>query len=74
MMGGRVSMAESLRFADSVREVTIAQDGGRWFLCTSVQTDYERAPKQDVRVEGWRLSRTGARSPTRTRTTVTTGR
>ena len=65
-----MSMAESLRFAGSVREVTIAQDGGRWFLCTSVQTDYERAPKRDARVEGSRLSRTGTRSPTQTRPTA----
>ena len=32
-IGGAVEMAERLPFAGSVREVTIAQDGGRWFAC-----------------------------------------
>ena len=35
-MGGRVEMAERLRFAGSIREVTITQDGGRWFACITV--------------------------------------
>ena len=51
-MGGRVEMAERLRFAGSIREVTITQDGGRWFACITVRTDDEPAPQRDAPIEG----------------------
>ena len=50
--GGRVEMAERLRFSGSIREVTITQDGGRWFACITVKTDAEPAPKRDAPIEG----------------------
>ena len=51
-MGGRVEMAERLRFAGSIREVTIVQDGGRWFACVTVKTGERPAPKRAAPVEG----------------------
>lgn len=38
-----VRMREDLRFAGSIRKVTIVQDGGRWFACITVLTDDEPA-------------------------------
>ena len=51
-MGRRVEMAERLRFAGSIREVTIVQDGGRWFACVAVKTNDEPAPQRAAPVEG----------------------
>ena len=35
---GRVSMVESLRFAGSIREVTINRTAGTWFACFCIET------------------------------------
>ena len=51
-MGGTVEMVERLRFAGSIREVTITQDDGRWFACITVRTDAEPAPERAAPVEG----------------------
>ena len=50
-MGGTVEMSERLRFAGSIREVTITQDGGRWFACVAVRTDDRPAPKRAAPIE-----------------------
>ena len=50
-MGVRVEMAERLRFAGSIREVTITQDGGRWFACITVKKDEQPAPKRAAPIE-----------------------
>lgn len=41
---GWVKMRERLRFAGSIREVSIVQDGGRWFACVAVRTNDEPMP------------------------------
>ena len=41
---GWVKMREKLRFVGSVREVSIVQDGGRWFACVAVKTTDKPAP------------------------------
>ena len=51
-MGGTVRMAERLRFSGSIREVTIVQDGGRWFACVAVKTADTPAPKRRTPIVG----------------------
>ena len=44
---GRVAMAESLRFAGSIREVTVNRTAGRWFACFCIEDGKEPPPVKD---------------------------
>ena len=41
---GRVSMVEELRFAGSIREVTVNRTAGTWFACFCVEDEQEPPP------------------------------
>ena len=44
---GRVEMVESLRFAGSIREVTVNRTAGMWFACFCVDDREEMPPVKD---------------------------
>ena len=49
---GRVAMAEELRFAGSIREVTINRTGGVWFACFCVEDGQELPPVKEGPIIG----------------------
>ena len=44
---GRVAMVEQLRFAGSIREVTVNRTAGRWFACFCIEDGQEPPPVKD---------------------------
>lgn len=44
---GRVTMVEELRFAGSIREVTVNQTAGTWFACFCIEDGQEPPPLKD---------------------------
>ena len=44
---GRVAMVEELRFAGSIREVTINRTAGTWFACFCIEDGQEAPPLKD---------------------------
>ena len=44
---GRVAMVEELRFAGSIREVTINRTAGTWFACFCIEDGQEASPVKD---------------------------
>ena len=44
---GRVAMVEELRFAGSIREVTVNRTAGMWFACFCIEDGQEQQPVKD---------------------------